>query len=71
MINYEMENDLVKLSFEEKLAIVKIEIEKIIAINNLCYDALKYKAGDEFANGYILASLIIDKASWNIRKMFE
>lgn len=70
MIDYDREEELTYLSPEEKLEIVKTEIEKIIGINNLCFDALRFNREQEIVDGYLFAVKIIDKASWNIRKMF-
>ena len=68
--NYDNEDDLTYLSSEEKLKIVRIEVEKIISINSLLIDALRYSRGELNTDGYLIASRIIDKASWNIIKMF-
>lgn len=70
MINYENKEDLRFLSSKNKLKIVKIEIEKIISINNLFFNALKYNEDDEGVDGYLVALHLIDKSVWNIRKMF-
>lgn len=72
MINYEDMTDLRRLSRKDKLKIVKREIEKIINVNELQFNALKY---DRYSTNndldcYIFASNIIAKASLNIRKMF-
>lgn len=70
MINYENKDDLLELDNELKLKIVKIEIDKIININNLLYNTLKLYNDEENSESYIFASKIIGDASWNIRKMF-
>lgn len=70
MTNYEYEEDLTYLPSDKKLAIVKKEIEKIISINTLLFNALKYNQDNEYSDSYIIASQLIDKASLNIIKMF-
>lgn len=70
MTNYEYEEDLTYLPPDKKLAIVKKEIEKIISINTLLFNALKYNQDNEYSDSYIIASQLIDKASLNIIKMF-
>jgi len=70
MFNYEDENDLYDLEQSEKLKIVKEEISKINNLNNLLYDSYKANDGYEVAERYLYASLLINKACWNIMKMF-
>lgn len=70
MNDYENEDDLRYLPSDKKLVIVKKEIEKIISINNLLYNALRYNPYAENTDDYIFASQIIDRASCNIIKMF-
>lgn len=70
MINYEDENDLTHLSRKEKLKIVRKEIEKIININDLLFNALQYNKYKEGSSSYIYASFLISSHAVNIRKMF-
>lgn len=70
MIYYENEDSLAHLSNGEKLEIVKIEVDKILSINSLLYNALEYNKDEMNTEGYLIASKIIDKAAWNIKKIF-
>lgn len=70
MLDYEREDDLTFLSPDEKLKIVKKEIDKIISINNLVLVALKSGMFDECEDGLLFAARLVNQASWNILKMF-
>lgn len=70
MGDYEKEDELINLSSEEKLKIIKIEIDKIISISNLFFHALKYNEDVDGVDGYLMALHLIDKSVWDIRKMF-
>lgn len=70
MTNYENADDLTHLSRKEKLKIVKKEIEKIINLNDLLFNALKYNQYKEDASSYLYASFLISSYAVNIRKMF-
>ena len=70
MFNYENTENLTHLSRKEKLKIVKREIDKIININELLFNALKYEEHENHNYTYIYASSLIASASNNIRKIF-
>lgn len=70
MLNYNDVDDLTNLDNTIKLQIAEIEIEKIIHISNLLYDSLLRYKDDENSAKYLCALKIINKSTWNIRKMF-
>ncbi len=70
MINYENMDDLTHLSRKEKLKIVKREIDKIMNINDLLFNALKYNKFDCYNRSYIYACFLIGSSVNNIKKMF-
>ncbi len=70
MINYENMDDLTHLNRKEKLKIVKREIDKIMNINDLLFNALKYNKLDCYNRSYIYACFLIGSSVNNIKKMF-
>ena len=68
MINYENMDDLTHLSRKEKLKIVKKEIDKILCINELLLNALKYNEDDSYNYSYIYASFLKDEISLPIMR---
>lgn len=70
MINYEKADDLTHLNRKEKLKIIKKEIDKIININDLLFNALQYNKYKEDSLSYLYASFLISSHAVNIRKMF-
>lgn len=70
MINYENAENLTHLSRKEKLQIVRKEIDKIIDINDLLFNALQHNKYKEDSSSYLYASFLIASYAVNIRKMF-
>lgn len=68
--NYEDMDDLTHLNNEEKLEIVEVEIKKIVDINDLLFQALKYHKDLDGFNGLIYGAILLSFAAFNIRRLF-